>query len=43
MLSGLNISISTLAYGLPVGADIDYADELTLQKALTGRKQINPA
>jgi recombination protein RecR len=43
MLSGLNISISKLAYGLPVGADIDYADELTLQKALTGRKQINPA
>ena len=43
LLSGLNISISKLAYGLPVGADIDYADELTLQKALTGRKQINPA
>lgn len=43
MLSGLNISISKLAYGLPVGADIDYADELTLQKALTGRKQINPS
>jgi recombination protein RecR len=43
MLSGLNISISKLAYGLPVGADIDYADELTLQKALTGRKRINPA
>ena len=43
LLSGLNISISKLAYGLPVGADIDYADELTLQKALTGRKRINPA
>ncbi len=29
--------ISKLAYGLPVGADMDYADELTLQKALRGR------
>jgi recombination protein RecR len=32
------ISITKLAYGLPVGADIDYADDMTLQKALSGRR-----
>ncbi len=37
LLSSFDIKVSKLAYGLPVGADIDYADELTLQKAMMGR------
>ncbi len=31
------ISKTKLAYGLPVGADMDYADDMTLRKALSGR------
>jgi recombination protein RecR len=40
LLSSFDVKVSKLAYGLPVGADIDYADELTLQKALRGRLAI---
>ena len=29
--------VSRLAYGLPIGGDLDYADEITLAKALEGR------
>ena len=35
------IPITKLAYGLPVGSDIDYADEMTLQKAFSGRRQVD--
>jgi recombination protein RecR len=34
-----NIQISRLAYGLPVGADLKYADELTLSKAVENRQK----
>lgn len=34
-----DVTISRLAHGLPVGADIEYADELTLTRALEGRRQ----
>lgn len=34
-----NLTISRLAHGLPVGADIEYADEVTLSRALEGRRQ----
>ena len=37
ILKSFNLNLSKLAHGLPMGADIDYADELTLQKALEGR------
>lgn len=40
VLSSYDISISRLAYGLPMGAQLDYTDELTLTKALEGRKTI---
>lgn len=33
------IIITRLAHGLPVGADIEYADEVTLQRALEGRRE----
>lgn len=38
LFGDLNISITRLAYGLPVGADLKYADELTLSKAVENRK-----
>lgn len=34
----LRFKITRLAYGLPLGADIEYADLLTIQKAIEGRK-----
>ena len=37
VLAPYGIPLSKLAYGLPVGADMDYTDELTLQRALMGR------
>lgn len=37
--SHTTIHISRLAHGLPVGADLEYADEVTLQRALEGRRQ----
>ena len=40
MLEQYNITISRLAYGLPMGAQLDYADELTLTSAFEGRKII---
>ncbi len=40
LLARYNCNISKLAYGLPVVSDIDYADEITLQRALSGRRKI---
>jgi len=36
-----NVTISRLSYGLPIGAEIDYLDMMTLDKALNDRKQIS--
>lgn len=38
LLSGKGVKISRIGYGLPAGADIEYADEITLIKALESRK-----
>ncbi len=40
VLKQFNVKVTQLAYGLPVGGDIDYVDELTLQRALIGRQDI---
>ncbi len=40
ILSGLNIKITKLASGVPMGADMEYLDSLTLEKALVDRKEI---
>jgi recombination protein RecR len=40
MLKPLGVTVSRLASGLPVGGDLDYADEITLGRALTGRKEL---
>ena len=36
----LGLKVTRLASGLPVGGDLDYADELTLGRALTGRSEL---
>ncbi len=41
LLEGTNIIISKIAHGIPMGADIDYIDSLTLELALEDRKTIN--
>ena len=41
LLQPYNIAVSKLAYGLPMGSDIDYADEVTLEKAFEGRRGIH--
>jgi len=35
----LQFKITRLAYGLPIGADLEYADYMTLQKAMDGRRE----
>ncbi|MEN9969894.1 MAG: hypothetical protein RLZZ229_102 [Actinomycetota bacterium] len=41
MLSPLGITISRLASGLPVGGDLEYADEVTLGRAFEGRRTVS--
>lgn len=40
LLAPFGIKVSRLAYGIPVGADLEYADEVTLFRALDGRREI---
>lgn len=40
LLKPLGVEVSRLAYGIPVGADLEYADEVTLSRALEGRTQL---
>ncbi len=37
LLKPMGIKVTRLAYGVPVGADLEYADEVTLSRALQGR------
>lgn len=40
MFQNQNIKITRLARGLPMGADLEYADEITLSAALKGRREV---
>ena len=40
LIKPLGISVSRLAYGIPAGGEIEYADELTLTRALEGRLKL---
>ena len=40
ILDGINIKITRLASGVPIGADMEYVDSLTLERALNDRKEI---
>ncbi|MGM9682488.1 MAG: recombination mediator RecR [Eubacteriales bacterium] len=39
-LKPLGVKVTRLAYGIPVGADLEYADEVTLGRAIDGRRDI---
>ena len=39
-LQPLGIKVTRIASGLPVGGDLEYADELTLGRALEGRREL---
>ena len=41
ILENYDVTVSRLAYGIPVGADIEYADEVTLYRAMEGRRFIS--
>lgn len=41
LLKPLGIRVTRLAYGVPVGADLEYADEVTLFRALEGRRDLS--
>ena len=38
LVKPLGIKVTRLAYGMPVGGDLEYADEVTLYRALEGRR-----
>lgn len=40
LLKPMNIKVTRLAYGIPVGGDLEYADEVTLARALEGRSEL---
>ncbi len=40
LLEPFQVNITRLAYGLPMGSDIDYADEVTLSKAISARREL---
>jgi recombination protein RecR len=40
LLKPLGLSVTRIASGLPVGGDLEYADELTLGRALEGRREV---
>lgn len=40
IIEPLNIEVSRIAYGLPMGGNLDYTDSLTISKAIQGRRKI---
>lgn len=40
ILKPFHVSVTRIAYGLPIGSDIEFADEVTLSKALEGRREM---
>lgn len=39
-LMSFDVKVIRLAYGVPIGADLEYADEVTLFRALEGRREV---
>ena len=40
LVKPMGIKVTRLAYGIPVGGSLEYADEVTLYRALEGRSEI---
>jgi len=39
-IKSLNIRVTRIAYGMPVGADLEYTDEITVGRAIKGRRDV---
>ena len=42
LLKPMGVRVTRLAYGIPVGGDLEYADELTLGRSITARQEFKP-
>ena len=42
LLKPMGVKVTRLAYGIPVGGDLEYADELTLGRSIVGRQEFRP-
>ena len=40
LIKPLGVKVTRIAHGIPVGGDLEYTDEITLTKALEGRREI---
>ena len=40
MIKPMGITVTRIAHGLPIGLDLEYADEVTLSKAMSGRHEM---
>jgi recombination protein RecR len=40
LVKPFQLKVTRIAHGLPVGGDLEYADEVTLSRALEGRREI---
>ena len=40
LLKPFGVKVSRIAYGVPVGGDLEYADQITLAKAIEGRREM---
>ena len=40
LIKPMGIKVTRIAHGLPIGGDLEYADEVTISKALEGRREI---
>ncbi|MDE0145659.1 MAG: recombination protein RecR, partial [Nitrospira sp.] len=40
LLKPYGVTVSRIAYGIPVGMDIEYADDVTLTKSIEGRREL---
>jgi recombination protein RecR len=40
LLKPLGVKVTRIAMGLPVGSDLEYADEITMTRAMEGRREV---
>ena len=40
LVKPMGVKVTRIAHGLPVGGDLEYADDVTISKALEGRREI---
>jgi len=40
LLKPLGVKVTRIAMGVPVGSDLDYADEVTMHRSMEGRREV---